>query len=100
MAGLGLWMDSFLCGLLPVEECVQSYTKFFQGTALFTMLDRQSGYWEIAMDCQPKVLTVFTTTQGLYQFWVLPFGLKNNTPPFQWLMERVLEELQGRCFLV
>lgn len=38
-------------------------------------------------------MTVFASHCGLYQLWVLLFGLCNAPVPFQWLMQSVLAEL-------
>lgn len=38
-----------------------------------------------------KPLATFTTSLGLYQFTVLPFGLHEAPASFQWLIDQVLQ---------
>lgn len=38
--------------------------------------DLSRGYWLVPMSEKSPLLTSFGTLYGLYQFWVMPFGLK------------------------
>ena len=59
----------------------------------FTTLDMASGYWQIRVHPDSQEKTPFVTPQGLYEFWVMPFGLCNAPAVFQRFMQQVLQGL-------
>lgn len=63
------------------------------GSHFFSSMDMSSSYWQIEMGATDRPKTAFTTGDGLYQFKVMPMGLKNSPPTFQRLMELVLRGL-------
>ena len=70
------------------------------GSKWFSTLDMISGYWQVELEPQDREKTAFCTTEGLFQFNVMPFGLCNAPATFQRLMDLVLSGLLGPTCLV
>ena len=62
---------------------------------VFTKLDANSGFWQIPMDEESRLLTTFVTPFGRYCFNRLPFGISSAPEIFQCAMSRILEGLDG-----
>ncbi|XP_066952544.1 uncharacterized protein [Macrobrachium rosenbergii] len=58
-------------------------------------IDLLRGYYQVPLADNTKPLTAFTTPDGLYQYTVLPFGLKNAPAVFQRLMDQVISDMPG-----
>jgi hypothetical protein len=64
----------------------------------FTALNFQSGFWQIRMAPEDIRKTALITKSGLYDWTVMPFGLKNATSTFTRTMSEVFKDL-GDKFL-
>ncbi|UYV63094.1 hypothetical protein LAZ67_2003108, partial [Cordylochernes scorpioides] len=73
-----------------------------QGSKYFSAIDLRSGYWQVEIEEKDKEKTAFTTTHGLYEFNVMPFGLCNAPATFERNMDNVLGNLRWQiclCYL-
>ena len=63
-------------------------------------MDLQSGFWQIEVAPESREKTAFITTDGLWQFIKMPFGLCNSPATFQRMMDIVLAGLKWvTCFI-
>ena len=58
-------------------------------------LDLLKGYYQIPLSAKSKKFSAFATHNGLYQYKVLPFGLKNAPVVFQRYISHALRDLKG-----
>lgn len=79
-----------------IDDILDSLT----GAQYFSTLDLASGYWQVGMDPDDKEKTAFITSEGLFQYKVLPFGLSSAPSMFQRLMNAVLGGLKWNVALV
>ena len=63
-------------------------------------LDLTFGYWQVTMDDDASRKSAFSTSSGLYEWKVLPFGLCNAPSTFERLMESVLSGLHWETLLI
>ena len=70
------------------------------GACWFSALDLKSGYWQVPIMERDKEKTAFrTSSEQLYKFNQVPFGLCNAPATFSCLMDRVLSGLQWETCL-
>ena len=74
--------------------CICETLESLAGTAHYTTIDMNSGFWQVPMDEESKQYTAFSLgSMGLYECESMPFGLCNAPPTFQRLMLNCLGEL-------
>ena len=82
--------DSF--PLPRIDQLVDSTA----GHKLLTFMDAFSGYNQIKMDEEDQEKTAFITSQGLYCYKVMPFGLKNAGATYQGLVNKMFNKQISR----
>ncbi|KAH0471444.1 MAG: hypothetical protein KVP17_000601, partial [Porospora cf. gigantea B] len=60
----------------------------------FVALDLRAGYWQVRMEPSSIPYTAFRCTGGLYQFTVMPFGLRNAPATFQRMVDCLLGDMR------
>ena len=74
--------------LLKIDQLVDSIV----GHKLLTFMDTFSGYNQIQMAEEDQEKTTFITSQGLYSYKVMPFGLKNAGATYQRLVNQMFSK--------
>lgn len=71
------------------------------GNAVFlTKIDMLRGYYQVPLTERAKRISAFVTPDGLYQYKVMPFGLKNAPSTYQRLTSEIVEGLEGvNCYI-
>ena len=75
----------------PLPNMEDTLQKLGKGFSYFSKLDLKSGFYQIPINHNDKEKTAFVTPFGLYQFNVLPMGLRNSPPTFQKVMTDTLK---------
>ena len=79
---------------------VDETLRAFQGAVCFSVMDMQSGYWQIPLHEDAIHKTAFATHRGLHEYVVLPFGPVNAPGYFQRMMDEVMGGLKWSSVLV
>lgn len=70
------------------------------GAQFFSTLDLKAGYWQLSSAEEDKKKTAFVTTEGLFEFNLLPFGLSNAPATLQRTINSILGSLRWDIALV
>ncbi len=72
---------------------MQDLLTTFRGSAYFSSLDLQQGYYQIVMAPESRKFTSFIIANEQYEFTRLPFGLRNAPMEFQRAMNRLFGDV-------
>ena len=78
----------------PMPSVDESLAKL-GNSKIFSKLGANSGFWQIPLDEDSRLLTTFVTTFGRYCFNRLPFGISSAPEIFQQTLSSILEDLEG-----
>ena len=79
---------------LPKKE---ELLTLIRGKKIYSGLDCKSGFWQVRLEEESKLLTAFRCPQGQYQWRVVPFGLKQATGIFQRHMDNIFKKHSSYC---
>ena len=60
-----------------------------------TKFDLLKGFWQVPLTDRAREISAFTTPSGLYQYKVMPFGMKNSLATFQCLINSIMLDIDG-----
>ena len=62
---------------------------------IVSKFDLLKGFWQVPLTERAKEVSAFVTPDGLFQYKVMPFGMKNSPATFQRLINQVVSGLPG-----
>ena len=66
------------------------------GNAKFvSTFDMLKGYWQVPLTQRAREISAFVTQSGLYQYKVMPFGMKNAPATFQRMVNKLVRDIDG-----
>ena len=74
-----------------MDDCIDKVGK----AKYVTKFDLLKGFWQVPLTDRAKEISAFVTPYGLYQYKVMPFGMKNSPASFQRLINKVIADLEG-----
>ena len=81
--------DSFL--IPRIADCIDQI-----GNAKFvSTFDMLKGYWQVPLTQRASEISAFVTPSGLYQYKVMPFGMKNAPATFQRMVNKLVRDIDG-----
>ena len=79
-----------------IDECIDSLGE----AMIFTTLDANAGYWQIAVAPEDRDKTTFTCHSGTYRYTRMPFGLRNAPATFQRALDIILSGVRWQTCLI
>ena len=74
------------CFPLPrIEDCIDCIVS----SQFVSKFDLLKGYWQVPLSEEAKAISAFVTPDGLYQYTVMPFGMRNAPATFQQMINHI-----------
>ena len=74
-----------------ITDCIDQI-----GNAKFvSTFDMLKGYWQVPLTQRAREISAFVTPSGLYQYKVMPFGMKNAPATFQRMVNKLVRDIDG-----
>ena len=68
---------------------IQDLSSSLAGCTVFSKIDLEKGYYQVPMSPEDVGKTTVITSFGLFEFFKMPFGLRNASQTLQKLMDQV-----------
>ncbi|KAJ8019449.1 hypothetical protein HOLleu_41054 [Holothuria leucospilota] len=74
-----------------IDDCIDRIGK----ATYVSKFDLLKGYWEIPLTERARKISAFVTPDGLFQYKVMPFGMKNSQMTFKHLVNNLTSNLEN-----
>ena len=74
-----------------IDDCIDKVGN----SKYVTKFDLLKGFWQVPLTDRAKEVSAFATPNGLYQYKVMAFGMKNSPATFQRLVNNIICGLDG-----
>ena len=74
-----------------IDDCIDKVGN----SKYVTKFDLLKGFWQVPLTDRAKEVSAYATPNGLYQYKVMPFGMKNSPATFQRLVNNIICGLDG-----
>ena len=74
-----------------IDDCIDKVGS----SKIVSKFDLLKGFWQVPLTERAKEISAFVTPDGLFQYKVMPFGMKNSPATFQRLINQVISGLPG-----
>ena len=74
-----------------IDDCIDH----IGGAKYVSKFDMLKGYWQIPLSERAREISAFVTPLGLFQYTVMPFGMKNAPATFQRMVNELIAGLEG-----
>ena len=87
-------VDSF--PLPQIEDCIDQvgHSKYV------SKFDLLKGYWQVPLTENAREVSVFVTPDGLYQYKIMPFGMRNAPATLQRLINNVIVGCEAYIYMM
>ena len=72
-----------------IEDCIDRVSH----SCYVSKFDLLKGYWQVPLTNRAKEISAFVTPDGLFQYKVMPFGMRNAPATFQRLINHIIRDV-------
>ena len=69
-----------------IDDCIDK----IGNAKFFSKFELLKGYWQVPLTDRAKEISAFCTPDALYQYRVMPFGMKNALATFQRMVNHIV----------